>query len=326
MARRVGEIPPKQLPLAAAALREKSDVQPFAAVFVRVLEAWAESDPEAALAWVTAEHPPAKRRIFAQMVFRVWAERDWRKANEWLKKFPDPSLRYDLTTELIQAAAVDEPAVAFEMFRSAPGRLNQGEGAWHFFSQFAMKDPAEAAKAWASLPESEARKQGVRPLASTWASQNSDAAWKWANGLEDAQERNAAREAALAGMMNAHPEKAAALLKELSPAGFPPEVLARSWAGRDSGKALEWVDTLPERERDMALVAIVDEFAKNDPESAMALTPKITNTQGRAASRLRVARRWFAVSPGEALEWMTRENMPEDFVRRVRGESGESPK
>jgi hypothetical protein len=326
MAQRVREIPPDQLPLAAVSLREKADRQPFGAVFVRVLETWAETDPMAALTWVTAgEFAPAKRRMFAQIAFRVWAERDWKQASEWLQKFPDASLRYDLETELIQAVASDEPAVAFDMFKSSPGRLNQGEGAWHFFSQFAMDNPEEAAKAWASLPESEARKQGVRPVASAWASQDSDEAWKWANALGNASERKAAREAVFGRLVDTDPEKAANLFTELSaPGDFAPGTLARNWAGRDSHKAVEWAETLPERERDMALVTIIDELAKSNPAGAMAVTSKITNTQGRAASRLRVAQRWFAVAPDEAVSWMEKEKMTEDFISRVRGESGKT--
>lgn len=159
------------------------------------LRAWAQQDPAAAAAWVTAHlHDGARRRALTEVI-ALWADRSPAAALAWLDALPD-------------SAGNEEPYAAA-------------------LSALAASD-APAAAAWLAQHPGLASRENCESLLSHWTAADPAAASSWLLAHPNAAMREALLPAVVAGLQD--PQAAAALVQQAQPV-HPDAVLAAAAEG-----------------------------------------------------------------------------------------------
>lgn len=296
--------------------RGLSDPRARARAFGTLLQGWAETDPEAALAYLRRMPRGAEFSLGLRIVLHALATRDIERA-----------LR--LAAEL--AGTREDRAIYSELF-----------------SRMAQADAATAIQRLALVPSGEGRANALRAVADAWARSDPAAALAWARSLPDEDrppametvlreltEREPARAIELAQqtlsgpalertvfealrrLAAADPREAAGLVRLLPPGEMQTLVavdVAGSLAGQDVGAALAWVDTLPAGPaQSLALNQVIAHWARRDPAGAgrhVAALPPGPLQEGAA---LQLGAIWGA-EPAAALAWSG--TLPEGKTRR----------
>jgi len=215
-----------------------------------------------------------------------------------------------------------EAAAAWAAGLEGSDRRHALEAAMHRWSE---EDPAAAAHYMTELPASEQNLNLVHALAYKWAESDQAAAMEWAL----AQTNPAQRERAMGGVVSSWSETEPAAAAEFAASieseferNRVLEVAARRWASQDTAEAMDWVQGLPDADRQQATRAILREVAERDPGRAGTIFQELTaalpaETQATRDFRhiaQEIASIWSSSSPQEAAVWATQ--LPEGEVRR----------
>lgn len=252
-----------------------------------LFDGWADEDPRAAAAALSALPPGRALANSAARVAAVWmaSARDRSEVFRWIETLPPGQAR---------SAAI---ANAF--------------GVW------AEEDPAAAARGLAALSGDRREAQAV--IASSWARRDPRSALRWAAALPEPGGRDAAVERVIRAWAQESPEAAAAALPSVPPETRRKamEAVASSWASRDLEGAARWLDRQPNGpDKDDALRSFSAKLAGYDPRSALSWAALISDPGARARQTERVAREWLRAEPAAAAAWI-RANLPEETRRKL---------
>ena len=267
-----------------------------------VLQGWAISNPQAALAAVQEIKDREMRTRASEQVFKKWAARDPHAAIEaWLAQ-PSRGSRPDCFFNMVISLADRDPqALPALLERLAPGSERDSALNWSA-TQLVSDDPAAAfalvqridddyvrrytfdnvvQRAYASrlnelrelantLPTSEDREEAQKAIEKVWAESDPVAAAKAALGLEDSERRRELLQNAVA-----------------------------NWP--DPSAAWRWAQTIAdESDRATALRGILSRWAKIEPQQAAAHFDQLDERFRADAASLR---QWMKRDPAAASAW-----------------------
>ena len=178
---------------------------------------WAEVDPDAALQFALSNKQTSFRTAAIGSIIAGIAKNDPALARAKLAAINDLALRRSVQYSVLSALAVTSPDDWVAAVKADPSLTRQYGGSSSFAVEWAMDDPAAAAKRVMQLP-ADMQKSGLSAIAKVWAGKDSAAATAWAQSLTDPQQRNQALAAIAGGIAAQDPDAALASLASLTPA------------------------------------------------------------------------------------------------------------
>ena len=218
-----------QSPAEAAASLDSLPPGQRAPLLPKTAAAYAEKDPQTALAWAAKLSPLERMRVTAS-IFEGWATRDaWAAAEALQKQPPDPAL--------------DD---AFPRVGRA----------------FANID-GEAATAWAAkLPETDTRNRTISAIIDSWGSRDAAAASAYLDKLPPGDFRDHAVDGFVDSVLNLDPESAAVWAHSIQDPDRRRRKLGntlRYWRFKDQPAAQRFVQSLPAGELREQMLEVVNE-------------------------------------------------------------------
>ncbi len=171
-----------QDPSAAADWAKRVDSAHGRAVLIAaVAAAWSESDPESAGRLASQELPSGRAQEDAVIgILQRWAQSAPEAALAWVGQFADGDLKDTALQATIQIWASQDPVVAGEWLNGAGTALAKRDLALSAYAeQIATKDP-QAAAAWVEkIEDQQLREARQEALASVWLGMDEESARKW---------------------------------------------------------------------------------------------------------------------------------------------------
>ena len=278
-----------------------------------VMQKWAETDRESALAWAQSWQPPKppgvtiERRDPAPLatVLQTWMNEDAGAAMSWLEQLPADAAKTDVLAALSKSLSEDEPQHAVEVAATMPTGKAQDSALRDLIRQWGQKDFA-GALAWArQQPDEEIRQILLPTLVNNLAPRDPSAALQIAlsvggnagtqavkNVLREWAQREPAAAAEWADAQPTSAENAAGV--------------ASGWALKDRRSAMEWVRTIPAgATKDAALASGVLAISQTpEPQAAIEWIADIGGEEKRNEANGYLAWFWLRTDPKKAREWI----------------------
>jgi hypothetical protein len=188
----------------------------------------------------------------------------------------------------------------------------------HELTQLAKRDPVAATRVADLFADSSVRPQILNTVARGWLERNHRYALAWAQGLSDANEREAVLVEIFARIADTNPADAVRLRQELEGGGNADAELAnlaQRWAQRDLSAVLGWTDSLvsgEQRDQLHARVAFI-QSQHNPAQAAQLVLDRIPPGNAQAEALISVVHQWGRLDPDAAFAWVTQ--IPESALR-----------
>lgn len=320
----------------------------------QVVGAWASTDPQAAGDWLLTQKDINIRNNGVGAVVQNLFNRDKDAALAWIAKLGDvgeTGMQRQAYQNLSWSLGRTDPDLAIAMSKAfPPGQMaeafargavdgapieklpdllrqlddlpegrTKGNLVARAIQRIGERDPAQAAKMAAVLPDGQEYSWAFSNLASQWAIENPDAALAWAAGIEDPERRKLAQQGALGQLTGQDPiaaaKIAAAMQGDVDPSVF--SNVAANWAQRDPDAAMDWAAKLSGDARREALTGAIGGYADADPIKAAEMfsryesvlhaldtgSPDSGGANALANTASRLASTWAQWDPEAAAQW-----------------------
>lgn len=241
------------------------------------LESWINAEPVAALDWLSAQQPSARRNDVIRMAIGQFTENDPKGAAEWsLKNLTG----IELNNSLILIA-----------------------------EEWARRDGAGAASWLAALPATPPRDAAMENLLFAWAADDPSSALKHLQSFSQNDPLSPTlRYAAYAGWSKTDPQAAVAGSLQSSRRhqdfGQFANTIA-NWATIDLTSSSRWLlsNVSDPTERSPAVLELATIFAHQSPESGLKWIQNLNPGGEQSAATNRLASEWSSAAPSGAAEW-----------------------
>jgi hypothetical protein len=232
-----------------------------------IAQAWAETAPATAMAWVETFRPGQERQALQQVVLNGWARSDPRAAADYAWK-TSALLRNNMLSQITAVWSQQDLPATIAWVRQLPEGENRMQAFASLAGAWAQQDPQGIKDYLAGLSPSLAAK-AIHFVASAMAGADPEATWDWIMTLPAGVARDGALMSTL-NQMGPIDAEAARRVMALSPAGNSSAHLMRQlavqWAQSDPDAALEWAQALPSpKARNSAIGAIQQSRLNEDP-------------------------------------------------------------
>ena len=182
----------------------------------------------------------------------------------------------------------------------------------------AARDAVAAARVADLFLDSELRPRILSAVARAWADQNRLHALAWAQGLSDANEREAVLVEIYARIAQSDPAEAVRLRQQFS--GYSDDDveltnLAQRWAENDLSAVLGWTESLPpgaQRDQLTARAAFI-QSQKHPADAAQLVMDRIPRGEAQSEALISVVHQWAERDFDAASAWVAR--IPEWLLR-----------
>jgi RNA polymerase sigma factor (sigma-70 family) len=267
---------------------------------------WAQSDPNAALAWIKTKDPDHRETDYIEL-FQTWVTLDPEAALAGLKQLNNQWDKVNAAGWMLGGLAETNPQEAMSLLQEMPANEQHVGLRYRMFSQWATADPVAAATAAENMPPSFGRTAALEGTAMAWAMQDPLAAMAWADTLTDPSAKSDALGEALGQLSNENPA-AAARYVEAMPAGARNDVVAgvaALWAQTDPPAALAWVANISTGQvYDQAVQGILGQIGQTDPAGAAAIIAQLPDPTTRYGAITQLADQWAQNDFNGALAWV----------------------
>jgi hypothetical protein len=282
----------------------------------------------------------------------AWAESDPKAALDWANQQTDPKVKSEILQGALEGMAQKEPNRALELAQSLPA--NEREGRINYILGILSESDPEGAVGYAmNLPSNKFTNGTISRLAGQWISSDPQGALGWFDSLTDPKIKEQ-----VAGAMidNLPKDDLATSLKLLDtmPSGFFQNQalsrIGRNWAQTDQKAALDWanqqtdpevktrilggliegmsvkdpnsafqlVQSLPAGDsRNNIIITYLGSMAQSDPQSSISLASGIADADDRSKAQQNVVRRWKRSDPAAATQWINSSSLPQDVKARL---------
>ena len=308
---------------------------------------WAEVNPRGAIEFAR------RTQIYFGLSSALgeWAAADPTAAVAWLKSLPTGPDTDALVPDMIPALARIDPAGAFQLLQEKPGEEGGSYYLSEVFGRWSSKDLSAARAAAEGMSAGHKRHTAMTSLAMGWARFDPEAALAWALQGSDRNLRRRVIDATIRGMENLDievmtarakalpdesdrgamlaslvgvsasraPEKAIALLGEISATDMRETAtnsVIYAIMGTDIDRAATLVGSLSGQRADQPISAVVERLKFTDPARAATLAMRISPNQNDVLGGVLTA--WLGSSPDAALAWMEKTSLPANTANRAR--------
>ncbi len=231
-----------------------------------------------------------------------------RFAQELAKVTPPPVEESRLTElqRLVFALPEGEVSEALKLLIAAPEKEALGPVISAMTARLAESDPAGALRTAGTLPR-EMRSAAWTGALQVWARRDFDAAFAWACGQPEGEDRKIQLDAVYDDLIKRDPEAAMARLQDLPTEAMEKQYRARTlelWRAADPGAALAWLhENGTGTDRDHEIGEFVRGWAGNRPDLAIDYALKNIKNPSELEDTLRTSFfQWGSNDPGSALE------------------------
>lgn len=260
--------------------------------------------PSQGLALARSLTAPSERHEFASSLLAEWANLDPKSAlNAAGEFFKLPKDAADIGRLIGAWARRDAPAATAHL-RSLGDGPAQARLARVVLSNLAGFSGAMAADLLPRFPSAMRHAGTVGEIVNQWAQQDSQAALRWAEGLEDANARRIALGAILEWASNEDPKAALDLFQRHKDEPSLVHAAARSFAS-DPQAGLRWIETLTSRrDRDTAFQGLLQAWSQLNPKGAAEHVATLPPGELRNNALNTVALQFAQARPEDAVDWV----------------------
>jgi hypothetical protein len=331
-------------PELAIALLDQVPEQDLDWVVKAIGDAWAKSDPKAALAWANQQTDSKVKDYILEGSIPSLAITDLQGAVAY---FPSLSPGEEKTIpEAFRRAAYNDFQGALAVMQSLPeGRIKDlaSQGVSH---QLSNNDPQAAWDLALGIGDSKLRAQAQEKVVEQWCKSDSTAVAQWIQSLPvgDTKDRASAgattaincitvgpkKDLAASGIIQSiaenDPKNALGLASRIFDSNLRTQALrttAESWLTRDPAAATQWINSflqsLPQADfrRDGSLLGISQGMARNDPQAAMDMASGIGDSNLRTEAQKNVVEQWSKKDPAAAIQWINSSALPQEVKTQL---------
>ena len=236
-------------------------------------ERWAETDPQAVIAWRDTITDWALRDDVTTIAFMAWARSDSQAARAAALALPAGRARDRALSSVAQALVAHDPAAAVSLIAQLPFGEPRNEALHALWkSSWAGDDPTAAAAYVSEMPPGNARSVALSSLAGSLARKDASAALDWINQFSE-EEKKRAEQQVVGIWAESDPRAAAEYWADF-------HAIEEVWAINDRSASYEyWKES--ERSADpnsLDMVnSIVSKWAEIDAEQALAFAQEMEN-------------------------------------------------
>ncbi len=285
-----------------------------------LLMGWTRRSPADAAAWL-ASTELASPSLF-NVLSRTWAESDPLAALAWVSGLPEGKAKHQGLIAVADAYAADDPKAAVSEFQSLLEKEDNPDLVVALTNRWAKLDPAAAAEWVKSLPDGVSRREASATLATVWAASDVRAALAWSATISDVSLRTRTNTYIATTWGAIEPEKALNWLANQPPAEAAEGINGafHSWAATDPVGLEAYLPEAGNGEwGELARRSLADVRSQNDPAGALNLALGLTDVGTRDDSMAKYFRKWNQRESANAGDWldMNYPQLPASTVERL---------
>jgi len=309
---------------AALSIRDLDNPQASLMAASSLAEAWATSDPDAALGWAIEYATEKNGDQILQRVVAIMGQDQPDAAAKIAFRLYEEGTSSDIGYELASAWTSHDPHAALNWLAELPkGKFRDKAirgGIWNV----AYSEPKMAAKFTGQLAAGPLRDELLHGVASSWADTDVKGALSWAESFPEGKDRNATL-GALAQKWVQHDFTGASAAFETMESGDAKRQLhlniAQTLAERDPAVAADWLLQNSTPDSDVyAIYAVTDSWAEVDPQAAAEWVQEMPEGSAKNDASGYLASRW-SNDPETAKGWIldnasgtSRQRMVQEFT------------
>jgi hypothetical protein len=331
-------------PELAIALLDQVPEQDLDWVVKAIGDAWAKSDPKAALAWANQQTDSKVKDSILEGSIPSLAITDLQGAVAY---FPSLSPGEEKTIpEAFRRAAYNDFQGALAVMQSLPEGRIKDLASQGVSNQLSNNDPQAAWDLALGIGDSKLRAQAQEKVVEQWCKSDSTAVAQWIQSLPvgDTKDRASAgattaincitvgpkKDLAASGIIQSiaenDPKNALGLASRIFDSNLRTQALrttAESWLTRDPAAATQWINSflqsLPQADfrRDGSLLGISQGMARNDPQAAMNMASGIGDSNLRTEAQKNVVEQWSKKDPAAAIQWINSSALPQEVKTQL---------
>jgi len=282
-----------------------------------ILQAWAERDPNAALAFLQEKGAEDWER---ETAVATWAASDPQAAFAWASSAADEG---DVNNWLLGATrgiATTNPELARDFIAQLEGRTR--DQALDAIQPFVMQYGFEYASAWiAGVTDPEVQNRASRSMARDLANLDPAQAAQWNASMAKVEVRRDVSETVSDSWARADLPAARAWVEGLpeNTKSEAAEGVARHFARQDPAAAAQWLAGLGNNpDLDGARQILIEESFRNSPETSLGFVANVSDPQAQAGIYRRYLGGWMRRDENAARAWMAAnsQSLPPQVVER----------
>ena len=250
---------------------------------------WAELNAHAAAEHARSQNILQKYHALSSVI-SFWSEKSPEAAWTWLEKANGikHNNRHHLETSIIKNLAERDPQAAIRLAKSKieEGKAVNKRSHIEAYKVWAKSDPAAVARTLSDLTEGWQRRTIIESIASSWTKSDPQNAWKWANSLQDSDERGEAIRNIISDTVYENMGLAIQFFKELPPSANNKKILwkiSNKMAESDPKSAVDFVvknsrGAWSAGDPDFVFTWIL--WARKDPDEALSEAIKYAKNSG----------------------------------------------
>jgi hypothetical protein len=287
-----------------------------------VISTWASQDRDAALAAILQLPQGNRKRMAMEIFYQTWSTESPKDAYDAVMALPSGPERSRALASALSGWAQHDPRAAAAALEQLPFNQQRVQLTHQVFSQWAQQDPLAASAAADALPPRQ-RQEALTAIAGTWSWKDPKGALAWAKSLPDSHSANMAMSAVFPSLVREDAEAAAATWRTLTPRQQRQQLpeLMQNWASQDKDAALAFARSLSKpQDRASALGAAAAGMGLDNPTALNSLLAEIPEGPLRVEAMQRIAQQQAHSDPEGLASWL--QSVPETARTRVLVENG----
>ncbi|MCB1099380.1 MAG: hypothetical protein KDN22_27665 [Verrucomicrobiae bacterium] len=277
-----------------------------------ICDSWAKLEPEKAIDAYSALTLPRDR---LGTLVETWLNKDFDAAKDWVENQATGKQQAELSRQVATAWAKTDPDAALDWVNSNLQGKARREALGGLLKTLANSNIEDALTFFEKLPTGSTKDYLVADVTSVWAGKEPEAAAKWLETLPDRSNRREAYERLVNEWSRQDIDRLTAYVKQ-SPDVDGVEVLAYYTANelasdRTPKEAVEWMQTLSDTKRSMAVPSVMNTWSRSDPQQAADYVMKLDG-ELRYQSLEHVGFNFMNFRPEDAISWAKAIDDPSD--------------
>jgi hypothetical protein len=285
----------------------------------KIAYAWAESDPQAVLAWANKQTAPEFKELILSAVIPSMARTDLQGTLAYIQSLP-PGYFQD---QLIRLAFSNGGDGALARMHALPEGRTKDLAATGISLGMSKTDPQAAIDNASKIGDTGLRTEAEQNAALQWWRKDRTAAIQWMQSLPEGRTKDSAASGISQVIMQIKNDRKAAMdmASGIGDSNLRTEAQEKAveyWFRNDPDAAIQWMQSLPEGwDKDIALNGILRGEYWLDPQACMDMALEIGDSNRRTLLLKHVAREWLGSAPAAATKWINSSALPQEVKTQL---------
>ena len=285
----------------------------------KIAYAWAESNPQAVLAWANKQTAPEFKELILSAVIPFLARTDLQGTLAYIQSLP-PGYFQD---KLITIAFANGGDGALTRMHALPEGRTKDLAATGISLGMSEADPQAAIDNASKIGDTGLRTEAEQNAAMQWFRKDRTDAIQWMQSLPEGRTKDSAASGISQVVMFQKNDRKAAMdmasgIGDSNLRTEAQEKVVEYWFRNDPDAAIQWMQSLPEgQNKDIALNGILRGEYWLDPQACMDMALKIGDSNRRTQLLKHVAREWLGSAPAAATKWINSTALPQEVKTQL---------